>query len=92
MSRASGGSCPLTARELAVLAAIAEGLTLPQAASRLQIGRGTAANYVTAALAKLGTPNRTAAVVLAVQRGWLALESISVIANATFSAGGAREG
>ena len=76
---ASRGCCPLTARELAVLSAIAEGLTLPQAAARLRIGRGTAANYVTAALEKLGTPNRTAAVVLALQQGWMCLDSIDVI-------------
>ena len=68
-----------------VIAGVAEGLTLPQVAERLHLRRGTVANYITSVLTKLGTPNRTAAVVLAVQQGWLCVESIRVIARADLS-------
>ena len=74
-------ACPLTERELAVLGAIAEGLSLPQVAERLHVCRGTVANYVTSTLVKLGTPHRTAAIVLALQRRWLCIESIPVISH-----------
>ncbi len=61
-----------------MLAAVAEGCTETQVAERLHVARGTVANCITLVLAKLQAPNRTAAVVLALQRRWLCLDTLHV--------------
>ncbi len=57
----------LTARERAVLALMAEGLTNPQIAARLAISTPTARAHVSNVLAKLGAVTRSEAVALAVR-------------------------
>ena len=64
---------PLTARELQVLALLAEGLANKAIASRLGISDQTVKFHVAAIIGKLGAANRTEAVRLAVRRGLIAL-------------------
>jgi DNA-binding CsgD family transcriptional regulator/tetratricopeptide (TPR) repeat protein len=61
----------LTARQLTVLALLAERLTSAEIADRLYLSRRTVDNHVNAILAKLGVSSRRRAVVLAIQQGWL---------------------
>jgi DNA-binding NarL/FixJ family response regulator len=63
---------PLSARELEVLALLAEGATNQQIAGRLFITKRTAKKHVTNILGKLGAANRTQAVALARSAGLLA--------------------
>jgi DNA-binding NarL/FixJ family response regulator len=60
---------PLTARELAVLELLAEGLSNKGIAGRLGISDQTVKFHVAAISGKLGAHNRTEAVRLAVRRG-----------------------
>ena len=64
---------PLTARELQVLALLAEGLPNKAIAGRLGISDQTVKFHVAAIIAKLGAANRTEAVRLGVRRGLIAL-------------------
>jgi DNA-binding NarL/FixJ family response regulator len=64
---------PLTARELEVLALMAEGLTNKRIAERLGISDQTVKFHVAAIAGKLGAVNRTDAVRRAVRRGLVAL-------------------
>jgi DNA-binding NarL/FixJ family response regulator len=64
---------PLTARELQVLALLAEGLPNKSIAVRLGISDQTVKFHVAAIIGKLGAANRTEAVRLAVRRGLIAL-------------------
>jgi DNA-binding NarL/FixJ family response regulator len=64
---------PLTARELDVLALMAEGLTNKRIAERLRISDQTVKFHVAAISGKLGAVNRTDAVRRAVRRGLVAL-------------------
>ncbi|MFE0425497.1 LuxR C-terminal-related transcriptional regulator [Streptomyces sp. NPDC058953] len=59
----------LTVRENETLALLAEGLSNKQIARRLSISSHGAKRIVASVLLKLGAPNRTAAVVTAIQRG-----------------------
>jgi DNA-binding CsgD family transcriptional regulator len=63
----------LTARELQVLELLAEGLPNKAIAARLGISDQTVKFHVAAISSKLGAPNRTAAVRLAVRRGLISL-------------------
>ena len=63
----------LTARELEVLALMAEGLTNKRIAERLRISDQTVKFHVAAISGKLGAVNRTDAVRRAVRRGLVAL-------------------
>jgi DNA-binding NarL/FixJ family response regulator len=63
----------LTARELEVLALVAEGLPNKLIAHRLGISDHTVKFHVNAVLAKLGAQSRTEAVVRAARRGMLVL-------------------
>ena len=62
---------PLTPRETEVLRLLADGLSDREIAGRLVISRKTVEKHVGAVLRKTGTAGRTAAVVRAMERGWL---------------------
>jgi DNA-binding NarL/FixJ family response regulator len=62
---------PLSARELEVLASIAQGRTNKEAAAALQISDQTVKNHITSIMRKLAVNDRTHAVVYALQRGWI---------------------
>jgi two-component system response regulator DesR len=65
------GPCPLSARECAILAACAEGLSTAEIATRVWLSEGTVRNKVSEILGKLGVRNRGEAVQLARENGWL---------------------
>jgi DNA-binding NarL/FixJ family response regulator len=67
------GETPLTARELEVLAALADGLSNKAIARRLGISFHTAKFHVGAILAKLDADSRTEAIAKAAQRGLVML-------------------
>lgn len=58
---------PLTVREREVLALMVEGLSNPDIARKLYIGEGTVKNYISSIYAKLGTSDRTQAVLMAIR-------------------------
>ncbi|HEY4022090.1 MAG TPA: response regulator transcription factor [Pseudonocardiaceae bacterium] len=60
----------LTAREVEVLALIAEGLSNPEIAARLYIGQTTVKTHINNAFAKIGVRNRAEAVRYAYQHGF----------------------
>ena len=64
---------PLTARELQVLALLAEGLPNKRIAAELAISDQTVKFHVAAIIGKLGASNRTDAVRRAVRRGLVTL-------------------
>ncbi|HET8626236.1 MAG TPA: response regulator transcription factor [Thermomicrobiales bacterium] len=68
-----GSTNPLTARETAVLAQVAEGRSNQAIARALGISDQTVKNHITALLRKLGVADRTQAVLLALRRGWIGL-------------------
>ena len=70
-TRAGPGEGGLSARELEVLALVAEGLTNRQIAERLVVSPHTAVRHVANLMAKLGAPSRAAAVKVAAERGLL---------------------
>jgi DNA-binding NarL/FixJ family response regulator len=59
----------LTAREIEVLALMADGLSNPEIATRLYIGQTTVKTHINNAFAKIGVRNRTEAVRYAYQHG-----------------------
>ena len=59
----------LTAREIEVLALMAEGLSNPEIATRLYIGQTTVKTHINNAFAKIGVRNRAEAVRYAYQHG-----------------------
>jgi two-component system, NarL family, response regulator DevR len=63
--------CPLTARELEVLALVGEGLRNREIAESLDLTEQTVKNHVGAAMHKLGAPTRTRAVMSAIRNEWL---------------------
>jgi two-component system response regulator DesR len=67
----ASGDCPLTARERDVLIAARHGTTVAEIAKALFLSHGTVRNYLSAAIAKTGTRNRTEAIRTADERGWL---------------------
>lgn len=62
---------PLTDRELEVLAMIAEGKSNKETAAALQISDQTVKNHISHIFAKLRVNDRTSAVLLAVNKGWI---------------------
>ncbi|HEM5473701.1 response regulator transcription factor [Streptococcus suis] len=62
---------PLTNLESQLLKLVAEGLSNKEIASQLHLSDGTVRNYMTSILSKLGAENRTAAVKVAQEKGWL---------------------
>ncbi|MGW5123734.1 response regulator [Streptomyces sp. NPDC004069] len=67
----SAGPSPLTARECDVLRASADGATVADVAAKLHLSESTVRNYLSAAIGKTGTRNRTEAVREARHQGWL---------------------
>jgi two-component system response regulator DesR len=67
------GASPLTPREKDVLAAAArnDGATLAQIAAAVYLSEGTVRNYLSSCIQKTGARNRTEAVRIARNRGWL---------------------
>jgi DNA-binding NarL/FixJ family response regulator len=63
--------CPLTARELDILALVAEGLRNRDIAVALDVSEQTVKNHLAAAMHKLGARNRTRAVLSAIRHEWL---------------------
>jgi two-component system response regulator DesR len=62
---------PLTPRERDVLAAAEDGATVADIAGHLHLSASTVRNYLSDAIGKTGTRNRTEAALLARRNGWL---------------------
>ncbi|MFL6136159.1 MAG: response regulator transcription factor [Nocardioidaceae bacterium] len=62
---------PLTPRERDVLAAAEDGSTIADVAARLHLSTATVRNYLSDAIGKTGTRNKTEAALLARRNGWL---------------------
>jgi DNA-binding NarL/FixJ family response regulator len=69
-----GSANPLTGREMEILRHVAEGLRNRQIAERLDLTEQTVKNHLSSILHKLGAPNRTQAVTVAVRQGFLVLD------------------
>lgn len=67
----SAGPSPLTAREVDVLNAAADGATVAEIAKRVHLSESTVRNYLSAAIGKTGSRNRTEAIRAARGNGWL---------------------
>ena len=67
----SEGASPLTPRERDVLAASQDGVTIAEIAAALYLSEGTVRNYLSACIQKTGARNRTEALRVAEERGWL---------------------
>jgi two-component system response regulator DesR len=65
------GASPLTPRERDVLAASQDGATIAQIAASVYLSEGTVRNYLSACIQKTGARNRTEALRIAEERGWL---------------------
>jgi two-component system response regulator DesR len=65
------GICPLTPRERDVLAAAQNGATIAEIAAVCCLSEGTVRNYLSACIQKTGARNRTEALRIAEERGWL---------------------
>jgi DNA-binding NarL/FixJ family response regulator len=73
MARTAGMAEALTAREVEVLQAVADGLSNKQIAEALFISTYTVQVHLRNVFAKLGVENRTNAVTLALKQGWVRL-------------------
>ncbi|WP_394277175.1 response regulator [Luteococcus sp.] len=67
----AAGDSPLTAREADVLELAADGAPVEEIALRAHLSPGTVRNYLSSAVAKLGTSNRHEAIQRAQRQGWL---------------------
>jgi two-component system, NarL family, response regulator DesR len=67
----AAGDSPLTARERDVLHVTRSGASVAEIAAKLYLTEGTVRNYLSAAIAKTATRNRTEALRVADERGWL---------------------
>jgi DNA-binding NarL/FixJ family response regulator len=70
--------CPLTPRELEILAGVAEGCSNRTIGHQLRISEQTVKNHLAKVLQRLRAPDRTAAVVIALRQGWLDLNALQV--------------
>jgi two-component system response regulator DesR len=67
----AAGESPLTARERDVLVAAPSGGTVAEIAAKLYLSEGTVRNYLSSAIAKTGARNRSEALRIADEHGWL---------------------
>ena len=67
----TGGVSPLTPRVRDVRAASNDGATIAEIASAVYLSEGTVRNYLSACIQKTGARNRTEALRIAHERGWL---------------------
>ncbi len=65
------GADPLTDRERDVLRAAADGSVNAEIAAALHLSEGTVRNYLSMAIQKTGARNRSEAVRIAREKGWL---------------------
>ncbi|MGW3959621.1 response regulator transcription factor [Amycolatopsis sp. NPDC005003] len=63
--------CPLTPREIEILALAAKGRTVADIASQLFLSAGTVRNYLAAVVTKLNARNRVHAIRIATEAEWL---------------------
>lgn len=63
--------CPLTLREKEILYLVASGLSYVQISQRLKIVESTVKNHMKTVLRKLDAKDKTYAVVLSLQNGWI---------------------
>ncbi|HEX2034710.1 MAG TPA: response regulator transcription factor [Chloroflexota bacterium] len=70
--------CPLSDREMEILAGVAEGCSNKEIGRRYGISDQTVKNHLTTVLRKLNVTDRTEAVVMALRSRWLKLESIKI--------------
>jgi two-component system, NarL family, response regulator DesR len=63
--------CPLTGRELEVLAAARAGASVNEIAAQVHLAPGTVRNYLSSAMSKLGVSSRHAAAHRAWEQGWI---------------------
>ena len=68
---------PLNHREMEILRCIAEGNPNKRIARALGISEQTIKNHISSILRRLNANNRTHAVVLAIQKGWLNIGSLN---------------
>lgn len=66
-------SSPLSGREIEVLRLVAQGLANKEIAAQLGLSEPTVKTYIVRLLAKLGAPDRTRAVTMALELGYLRL-------------------
>lgn len=71
VSALSENDGPLTSRECDVLEVAAEGVSVPEIARRLSLATGTVRNYLSGIISKLDAENRTDAVRIARESGWI---------------------
>jgi two-component system response regulator DesR len=71
MDSLTAGDSPLTARETEVLRASRDGAAVAVIAGRVHLSEGTVRNHLSSAIGKTGAGNRTEAVRLAEENGWL---------------------
>src|SRR5512146_837731 len=69
---------PLSEREMEVLECVVQGMSNKEIAGLLGISHQTVKNHVTSILRKFGVEDRTQAVVYALKRGWVKLQSDQV--------------
>jgi len=69
---------PLTLRQIRILGALAEGLTIGEVADRLALARDVANRHLRDSMKALGTCTRLQAIVLTRERGWIELPAIAV--------------
>ncbi|HEV2125835.1 MAG TPA: LuxR C-terminal-related transcriptional regulator [Chloroflexota bacterium] len=75
----SSVDCPLTPRERELLAQVARGCSNRKIGDQFGISEQTVKNHLANILHRFQVPDRTAAVVLALRRGWLDLASLVVV-------------
>ena len=70
-SALSEQECPLTPRELEILAIVRRGAPIADIAGEVHLAPGTVRNYLSAAMTKLGAETRHAAAYQAWEQGWI---------------------
>lgn len=71
MTTHANGSSPLSARQIELLAHVASGLTIGQAAEQCHLAEQSAYNTLSIARGKAGATTVTQLAVMAIRHGWL---------------------